>query len=85
MNKLTKKITLLASVLAVAGMFANPALAAANAKTKTKKQVAEEAANLKKYDTNRNGKLDPKEEAEMQADQEKAKVKKKKTTKPKTG
>jgi hypothetical protein len=40
-------------------------------------QKREPDDNLKKYDKNANGKLDPDEEAAMKADQEKAKRKKK--------
>jgi capsule polysaccharide export protein KpsE/RkpR len=79
MKKLSSKVTLLASVLAVAGMFIVPAVRAADddaAKAEKKKKKME--ADLKKYDKNGNGKLDADEEAAMKADMEKAKAEKKK-------
>ncbi len=79
MNKFTSKVTLLASVLAVAGMFIVPAARAADdAATKAEKKAKKDAADLKKYDKNGNGKLDPDEEAALKADMEKAKAEKKK-------
>lgn len=79
MKKLSSKITLLASVLAVAGMFIVPALRAADDDaTKAAKKAKKAAADLKKYDKNGNGKLDPDEEAALKADVEKAKAEKKK-------
>jgi hypothetical protein len=85
MKKLTSKITLLASVLAVACMFTTPILRAqgddaaakAKAEKKAENKAKRDADNLKKYDKNGNGKLDPDEEAAMKADQEKAKAEKK--------
>ncbi len=77
MNKITSKVTLLASALAVAGMFVVPAVHAADdaaAKAEKKKKKAE--ADLKKYDKNGNGKLDADEEAALKADVEKAKAEK---------
>ena len=81
MKKLTSKITLLASLLAVACMFTTPVLRAqgddAAAKAKAEKKAKRDADNLKKYDKNGNGKLDPDEDAAMKADMEKAKAEKK--------
>lgn len=82
MNKFTSKVTLLASVLAVAGLFLAPAARAADEKAdaaaKAEKKAKKDAADLKKYDKNGNGKLDPDEEAALKADAEKAKAEKKK-------
>ena len=81
MKKLTAKITLLASVMAVAGFFTAPALRAqtddAAAKTKAEKKAKREAEILAKYDKNHNGVLDPDEKAAYEADQAKAKAEKK--------
>ena len=78
MKKLSSIITLLASVLAVAGMFTVPAVRAADDAEKAAKKAKRDADNLKKYDKNANGKLDADEEAKMKADMEKAKAEKKK-------
>jgi hypothetical protein len=78
MKKLSSKVTLLASVLAVAGMFIVPAVRAADDAEKAAKKAKRDADNLKKYDKNANGKLDADEEATMKADMEKAKAEKKK-------
>ncbi len=78
MKKISSKITLLASVLAVAGMFTVPAVRAADDAEKAAKKAKRDAENLKKYDKNANGKLDADEEATMKADMEKAKAEKKK-------
>ena len=78
MKKLSSKITLLASILAVAGMFTVPAVRAADDAEKAAKKAKRDADNLKKYDKNANGKLDADEEAKMKADMEKAKAEKKK-------
>lgn len=72
------KITLLASVLAVAGTLTVPAVRAADDAAKAEKKAKQEAADLKKYDKNANGKLDPDEIAARDADREKAKAEKKK-------
>lgn len=78
MKKLTSKVTLLASLLAVAGMFVVPAVRAADdAATKAEKKAKRDAENLKKYDKNKDGKLDETETAAMKADQEKMKAEKK--------
>lgn len=69
---------MLATALAVTGMFAAPGIAAdekADAK-KAEQKAKKEAAALKKYDKNANGKLDPDEEALMKEDQAKAKAEK---------
>ena len=78
MKKLSSKLTLLASVLAVACMFTVPAVRAADDAAKAEKKAKQEAADLKKYDKNGNGKLDPDEIAARDADREKAKAEKKK-------
>jgi capsule polysaccharide export protein KpsE/RkpR len=66
-------------MLAVACMLTVPALHAADSDAeKAAKKAKKAAADLKKYDKNGNGKLDPDEEAAMKADQEKAKAEKKK-------
>jgi hypothetical protein len=79
MKKPTSKITLLACLLAVAGMFAVPAVSAQPTDAeKAAKKKAKAEADLKKYDKNGNGKLDPDEEAALKADVEKAKAEKKK-------
>jgi hypothetical protein len=88
MKKLPSKVTLIASMLATAGMFITPVLRAADempdkapkAEAKPHKakepKVTEEV--LKKYDKNSNGKLDPDEEAAWKADLAKARAEKKK-------
>ena len=76
MKKITTKLTLLASVLAVACMFTVPAVRAADDAEKAAKKAKRDAENLKKYDINKDGKLDEKETAAMKADQEKAKAEK---------
>lgn len=76
--KLSSKITLLASALAVACTFTVPAVRAADDAAKAEKKAKQEAADLKKYDKNNNGKLDPDEIAARDADREKAKAAKKK-------
>ncbi|MBI5766410.1 MAG: hypothetical protein HZA93_01340 [Verrucomicrobia bacterium] len=78
MKKPTSKITLLACLFAVAGMFTVPAVRAADDAEKAAKKKAKEAADLKKYDKNGNGKLDPDEKAALDADVAKAKAEKKK-------
>ena len=79
MKKLSSKVTLLASILAVAGMFIVPAVRAADDDAaKAEKKKNKQAADLKKYDKNGNGKLDPDEEAARKADVEKMKAEKKK-------
>ncbi|HEY1111089.1 MAG TPA: hypothetical protein VGE76_20705 [Opitutaceae bacterium] len=65
-------------MFAAAFVFAAPALRAADDAEKAAKKKKAEAAALKKYDKNANGKLDPDELAAQKADQEKAKEKKKK-------
>ncbi|MGH7957950.1 MAG: hypothetical protein ACREH8_13220 [Opitutaceae bacterium] len=77
MKKPASKLTLIAGMLAVACMFTVPAVHAASddAKAERKKKKAE--ADLRKYDKNANGKLDPDEEAALKADVEKQKAEKK--------
>jgi hypothetical protein len=79
MKKLSSKVTLLASILAVASMFIVPAVRAADDDAaKAEKKKKKQAADLKKYDKNGNGKLDADEEAALKADVEKMKAEKKK-------
>ena len=79
MKKLTSKIALIASLLAVTGMFTFPAYAAdEKADAAAAKKAKHDAEMLKKYDKNGNGKLDPDEIAARDADREKAKAEKKK-------
>jgi hypothetical protein len=77
MKKSASKLTLIATMIAAAFVFAVPSINAQDDDKAAKKKKAQEAA-LKKYDKNKNGKLDPDEEAERKADAEKAKEKKKK-------
>lgn len=77
MKKSASKLTLIATMIAAAFVFAVPANAADDAAKAEKKKKAEEAR-LKKYDKNGNGKLDPDEEAAAKADAEKKKADKKK-------
>lgn len=72
------KLTLIISLLALGSMFALPAANAADDAEKAAKKAKKEAANLKKYDKNANGKLDPDEKAALEADVAKAKAEKKK-------
>lgn len=80
MPKLTSKLVLLAGALAIAGVFAVPLVTAAekSAAEKAEAKKKKDAENLKKYDRNHNGKLDPDEEAQLKADVQKAKEGKKK-------
>jgi hypothetical protein len=59
-------------------VFAVPAVNAADDAAKAEKKKKAQEAALKKYDKNKNGKLDPDEMAARKADAEKAKEKKKK-------
>ena len=70
------KFILITGMLALACMFTVPALQAADDKAEKKAKKAQ--ADLKKYDKNANGKLDPDEEAALKADVEKQKADKKK-------
>ena len=82
MTKLTSKLTLIVGALAIACLFTTPVVRAADEKdaaaVKAEKKAKKDAENLKKYDKNGNGKLDPDEEAALKADQEKAKAERKK-------
>ena len=78
MKKIVSKLTLIASMLAVACMLTVPALQAADDAEKAAKKAKKAEADLKKYDKNANGKLDPDEEAALKADVEKQKAEKKK-------
>lgn len=75
MKKLTSKLVLFTSLLALAGMFATPVVRAQGEDAaKAEKKAKREAEMLKKYDANKDGKLDDAEKATMKADQEKAKA-----------
>ena len=76
MKASTSKLTLILSVVAVACAFTVPAVQAADDVEKAAKKVRKAAADLKKYDKNANGKLDPDEEAALKADVDKAKAEK---------
>jgi hypothetical protein len=78
MKKPASKLTLIAGMLAVACMFTVPAVHAADDDAKAEKKKKKAEADLKKYDKNTNGKLDPDEEAALKADVEKQKAEKKK-------
>lgn len=78
MKKPASKLTLIASLFAVAFTMTVPAVQAADDAEKAAKKKAKQEADLKKYDKNGNGKLDPDEEAALKADVEKAKAEKKK-------
>lgn len=78
MKKPASRLTLIASMLAVACMVTAPAVQAADDAEKAAKKAKKAAADLKKYDKNANGKLDPDEEAARKADIDKAKAAKKK-------
>jgi hypothetical protein len=71
------KLILTASLFAVACAFTLPTAHAADADKEARKKKKEEA-DLKKYDKNANGKLDPDEKAALEADVKKAKEEKKK-------
>lgn len=74
MKKTTSKITLILSAFALAGAFFVPAVSAQD--DAAAKKAKRDAANLKKYDKNGNGKLDEDEIAQMKKDQAEAKAKK---------
>jgi hypothetical protein len=78
MKKPASKLILIAGMLAVACMLTVPAVRAADDDAKAEKKKKKEAADLKKYDKNGNGKLDPDEEAALKADQAKAKAEREK-------
>lgn len=78
MKKPASKLTLILSLFAVVCTFTVPAVRAADDAEKAAKKAKKAEADLKKYDKNGNGKLDPDEEAALKADQEKAKSEKKK-------
>jgi len=75
------RITLVAGLLALFGSLAVPAVLAADRKAPTAKTKKISKKDLKKYDKNGNGKLEPSEKAALKRDAAKAKKKKKKTTK----
>lgn len=78
MKNKSSKIVLFTSLLALAGMFAAPAVRAqGDDAAKAEKKAKREAEMLKKYDTNHDGKLDDAEKAAMKADQDKAKAERK--------
>ena len=72
------KLILIASTLAMACLFTVPAANAASDDAKAEKKKKKAEADLKKYDKNANGKLDPDEEAALKADTQKQKNKKQK-------
>lgn len=72
------KLILAASLFAVACAFTLPTVQAADDAEKAAKKKKKEEADLKKYDKNGNGKLDPDEKAALEADVKKAKEEKKK-------
>ena len=74
----SRKLILIAGMLAVTGMLAVPVVHAANDDAKAEKKKNKSEADLRKYDRNANGKLDPDEEAALKADVEKKKSEKKK-------
>ena len=78
MKKPASKLILIAGMLAISCMLTVPAVNAASAEEKAEKKKKKAEADLKKYDKNANGKLDPDEEAARKADVEKPKEKKKK-------
>jgi hypothetical protein len=71
------RVALIAGMIAVACLLAASALHAASDDKADKKDQKSEA-DLKKYDRNANGKLDPDEEAALKADVEKQKGERKK-------
>jgi hypothetical protein len=77
MKKPASKLTLIAGMLAVACMLTVPAVHAASDDAKAEKKKKKAEADLRKYDKNANGKLDPDEEAARKADVEKQKSEKK--------
>ena len=77
MKSPASKLTLIAGVLAMACMFTVPVVNAASDDAKAEKKKKKAEADLKKYDKNANGKLDPDEEAALKADVEKQKSEKK--------
>lgn len=74
MKKPATKLTLILSMLALSGAFIVPVAQAQD--DKAAKKAKREADMLKKYDANKNGKLDADETAKMKEDQAKAKAKK---------
>lgn len=75
MKNTASKLTLIASLLALAFAFAAPVARAADddaAKAEKKKKKME--ADLKKYDKNANGKIDADEDAVRKSDMAKAKA-----------
>lgn len=66
------KVAAWTALLAMFGAGLGSVVRAAEAKQDTQK-TQQDAENLRKYDRNANGKLDPDEEAAMKADQAKAK------------
>ena len=64
-------------MLAIACMLVVPAVHAASDDAKAEKKKKSAEADLKKYDRNANGRLDPDEEAAMKADAERQKAERK--------
>jgi hypothetical protein len=78
MKKPASKLILIAGMLAVACMLTVPAVNAATDDAKADKKKKKAEADLKKYDKNANGRLDPDEEAAMKADAARKKPERKK-------
>ena len=78
MKKPASKLVLFLALFAVGAMFALPIVRGADDAEKAAKKKKKEEADLKKYDKNANGKLDPDEKAALEADVAKAKEAKKK-------
>lgn len=71
------RLFLLVTALALTGNFAvQQAIAAERPATEKDAKKKQDEEDLRKYDKNRNGKLDPDELAELKADQQRAKRKK---------
>jgi high-affinity Fe2+/Pb2+ permease len=76
-NRFMNLCTTLAALAAAAVVFAPALRAADKAETAAARKARQEQANLEKYDSNHDGKLDEQEKAAMKADQDKAKAEKK--------
>jgi hypothetical protein len=77
MKKPASKLILIASLLAVVCALMVPAVNAADEAKKSEKKSKKAEADVRKYDRNGNGKLDPDEEAARRADVEKQKSERK--------
>jgi capsule polysaccharide export protein KpsE/RkpR len=74
----SKRLILIAGMLAATCLLTVPVVQAASDDAKAEKKMKKAEADLRKYDRNANGKLDPDEEAALRADVEKQKAEKKK-------